>query len=173
METKAVIAGAMLVLALPLGTASQTAAVKTTAGLVIQGEVEGIVVAKAVGSSGEVEYAVFKGQDIRSIDESGIVAVSVGRDTVRRVPRSEPGGDLPLPSDAVSAWMIRLKLMGTWTEPTGAIRLAIVGELQGPTDGKTATAARILPEVRIRTPRGEVRVPVTQLPRATQVKPPV
>ncbi|MCX5914021.1 MAG: hypothetical protein NTV04_19060 [Deltaproteobacteria bacterium] len=163
METKAVMVCALLVLALPLATASQTVTVKTTAGLLIEGEVQGMIVAKAERTSGELEYAVLKGQDIRSIDESGIVAVSVARNTFRRIPRSEPGGDLPLPADAVLAWIILVT--DSWTQPTGAIRLAILGELQGPNDGITATAARILPSVRIRTPKGEVTVPVTQLPR--------
>ena len=108
MNTNAGMVVCLLALGLPVGVAGQTATVTTTAGSVIQGEVQGVIVANTVRVSGEVEYAVFKGHDIRSIDQSGIVATSVARDTFRRVARSEPGGDLPLPADSVSAWIIQL-----------------------------------------------------------------
>lgn len=172
MEAKAFIAGALLVLALPLGAASQTAVVKTRAGVAIEGEVQGLVVAKATGSSDWVDYAVFKGQDIRSIDESGIVAVSVGRESFRPAQPGTLGAGLPI-DDAFSAWCIlHLPPIRPWTQPKEAIRLAILGELQGASDGSNAKAARIVPTVRIRTPKGEVSVPVAQIPRAAEARPP-
>jgi len=170
METRGVTALVVLALAVPSIAAGQNATVKTVTGSLIQGEVQGLVVAKAVRDTGAVDYAVIRGREIKSIDSSGIVAVSAARETYRRISPSEPGGNLPLPPDPVAAWIIQLT--GTWTELSGTIQLPILGELQGPSDGKNANAARIIPALRIKTEKGEVSVPVGQLARPTAVKVP-
>jgi len=170
MERRVVTVVVVLALVVSSIVAAQSATVKIRAGSVIQGKIQGLVVAKAVHDTGEVEYAVIRGRDITSIDSSGVVAASAVRETYHRISPSEPGGNLPLPADPVAAWIVQLT--STWTDPGGVIRLPILGELQGPSDGKNANAARIIPTLRIKTQRGEVSVPVGQLAPPTAVKVP-
>jgi hypothetical protein len=139
---------------------NQPATVKTISGSVIRGEVQGLIVARAERTNGEVELAVFRGKDIRSIQETGIVAEAAARETWRRPADS----NLPLSPDATLALIMTGDANQKWTQPAGSIRLRIIGELEVPKEG----AARILPRVRVRTVAGEVSIPVKELPDPTR-----
>jgi hypothetical protein len=166
MEARDVIAISLLALMVPGQVASQAAEVLTVSGSVIQGEVQGLIVAKAVTASTampgfyRVALAVFRGPDIRSIEDSGIVAVALNQWTSDVADPSSA----PMP-DAAVAWLIATDTLQAWSQPTGPVRLKILGELQPPRDG---AAARILPSVRVKTRDREVSIAVAQLPDATR-----
>lgn len=168
MRSNGTIVFLLLALLLPVHLHSQTAGITTVSGSVVQGEVQGLIVAKVASESSamagfyRVELAVFRGQDIRSIQDSGIVAVAWNRWTSNVSDPDHP----PMP-DAVVASLIAADTSKAWSQPVGAVRLKILGELSVPKDG---TAAQIVPSVRIRVQGKEVSIPVAQLPDATLTK---
>ena len=128
--------------------------IKTANGRTVDGEIQGVVVAKAGDVRSEMIFVVAKGADIRMIDERGVTATRLARQTVSAVP------GITFPPDARIAEDMATSAQQIWYESPPPVPALVLGELEL---GKDGADSRIVPRLRLKTEKGELTIAVAEL----------
>ena len=144
----------IFLLSVNFSAAILAATIRTQSGMVVEGDVQGIIVAKGSQTNGDLVFVVMKGVDIQTIDERGLRGARLARQTV------SPIRGITFPPDARLAEDMATSDRQIWIDSTELISLPVLGELEV---GKNGADARILPRLRVRTGTTERSIAIGEL----------
>jgi hypothetical protein len=134
---------------LPSPILMETASVATKSGA-IQGEIQGIVVARRPFQNDQFDLAVIDGAAIRVIDERGILTTRIAWQSVVPI----PGMKLPSTS-RIAETLVGQQIPDEGVHPR---RFTVIGELVG-----SGASSRIIPAIRVKADAVERVIPVDDL----------
>jgi hypothetical protein len=131
----------------PIGMGAASVATKSG---IIQGEIQGVVVAQRPFQKDEFDLAVIDGAAIRVIDERGILTTKIAWQSVVPI----PGMKLPSMS-RIAETLVGQQIPDEGVRPR---RFNVIGELVG-----SGAASRIIPAIRVKVDGVERALPVDDL----------